>query len=122
MAGYTTGHLTSRGNGSTPLRKPGSPGFHKMAQSVRKPHRHGSIPWVSRVAPLKLSLAGRWGLKLSAPPVDPWQIRVADLMITVRGQAMKSITFDFSQRLKPGDSSFTDWCWLSPARGCASLI
>lgn len=29
---------------------------------------------------------------------------------------------DYSPQLKPGDSSFTDWCWLNPARGCASLI
>ena len=48
-------------------------------------------------------------------------LTVATYLLSPKGRAHYKSLFDFSPRLKPGDSSFTDWCWLSPARGCASL-
>ena len=49
-----------------------------------------------------------------------YTVTIHDIDTDAAVETMRAI--DFSPRLKPGDSSFTDWCWLSPARGCASLI
>ena len=52
--------------------------------------------------------------------VPKYTVIIHDLSTDAAVETIPAI--DFSPRLKPGDSSFTDWCWLSPARGWVSLI